>query len=156
MNRTHYFYGSLRNISKEDLKNLISLDNTEMKYPWTKDSWEQSHRADNLMCIMEHSSNKEVVACVLFSFKANESVEIHKFIVDKSWRRAGKGRLLFNKLKSEIKIHAKLLKYDFILEVSVENEAAIGFYKAIGFKVLAIRKRFYSDGKDALTMTLTI
>ena len=147
MNNTHYFYGGLSDIYEKDLKNLIILDSTEMMYPWTKASWLESYRTGNLMCIIEHCLGGNIVSCVVFSIQANDSIEIHKFLVDRSWRRTGKGRLLINKLKEEIKINTKLLKYDFLLEVSVENEEAVGFYKAIGFRVLAKRKGFTQTGK---------
>ncbi|MAW06983.1 MAG: hypothetical protein CME61_01735 [Halobacteriovoraceae bacterium] len=156
MNKTHYFYGELSNIDKKDLNKLIMLDNSQMKYPWTLASWEQSYIAENLMCILEHCQNGDIISCVIFSFQSEESLEIHKFIVDKRWRRTGKGRLLFNKLKTEIKTKANLLKCDIVLEVSVENEDAISFYRALGFEPVAKRKSFYSDGSDAYTMILSI
>ena len=156
MNKTHYAYGELSNIDKKNLSKLINLDNSQMSYPWTADSWERSYRAGNLMCMTEHCLNGDIVACVVFGSQAKAFIEIHKFIVGKRWRRTGKGRLLFDKLKTEIKVNTKLLKYDFILEVSAENKEAIGFYEAIGFKGLAKRKSFYSDGNDALTMILSI
>jgi ribosomal-protein-alanine N-acetyltransferase len=39
-----------------------------------------------------------------------------------------------------------------LLEVSVDNEAALAFYAAEGFTEIARRRRYYRDGSDALVL----
>ena len=41
---------------------------------------------------------------------------------------------------------------DVFLEVRVSNVSAQGLYQKHGFSVLAVRKRYYPDGEDALIM----
>lgn len=62
------------------------------------------------------------------------------------------------------KIATKLLSYiandmrdlgatSTVLEVRASNDAAIKFYKNLNFKKSAVRKKYYSDGEDAIIMT---
>ena len=41
---------------------------------------------------------------------------------------------------------------DITLEVRVSNEPAIELYKSFGFESAGIRRKYYSDGEDALIM----
>lgn len=41
-----------------------------------------------------------------------------------------------------------------VLEVRVGNRPALALYEGIGFKKSGLRKHYYSDGEDALVMTL--
>ena len=41
---------------------------------------------------------------------------------------------------------------DVTLEVRVSNEAAIALYSSFGFETKGLRKKYYSDGEDALIM----
>lgn len=42
------------------------------------------------------------------------------------------------------------------LEVRADNTAAIGLYTAEGFERIAVRKRYYADGSDAVVMRKTL
>jgi ribosomal-protein-alanine N-acetyltransferase len=42
------------------------------------------------------------------------------------------------------------------LEVAASNHRAIGFYEKCGFKQLRKSKAFYSDGEDALIMSMAL
>ncbi len=42
------------------------------------------------------------------------------------------------------------------LEVAVNNHAAIGLYRGLGFAEVGRRRRYYADGTDALVMRLNL
>lgn len=42
------------------------------------------------------------------------------------------------------------------LEVAVDNHAAIGLYRGLGFAEVGRRRRYYADGTDALVMRLSL
>jgi ribosomal-protein-alanine N-acetyltransferase len=46
--------------------------------------------------------------------------------------------------------------YKIILEVKVGNDRAERLYKRLGFTSSGVRKAYYSDGSNALTMTLEL
>ncbi len=63
-----------------------------------------------------------------------------------SRRRGGVGRALLGALLATPGVDVCWL------EVRADNDAAIGLYAAEGFATLATRKRYYSDGCDAVVM----
>lgn len=80
--------------------------------------------------------------------------ELHllNVVVDPRARRAGIGRALMGDLLTYAKEHsiARVL-----LEVRVSNAPAIAMYRGYGFTEFNTRERYYSDGEDALEMSLT-
>jgi ribosomal protein S18 acetylase RimI-like enzyme len=57
-------------------------------------------------------------------------------------------------LLTEIKQLAEVEKKQIWLEVHAQNTPALNFYNKNGFTISASRKRYYSDGGDALLMSL--
>ena len=74
-----------------------------------------------------------------------DEVDIIDIVIDEKYRRKGYGKSLINYI------------FDFykdkkvILEVSVDNEAAVNLYKSLNFSVINVRKGYY-NGTDALVM----
>lgn len=72
--------------------------------------------------------------------------EILNFVIDASFQRKGYGQMLFDALLKAV--DAKRV----ILDVRVNNEKGLNFYKKNGFKKINVRKNYYLDGTDALVM----
>lgn len=74
--------------------------------------------------------------------------------VDPAVQRHGVGRQIMTAL---IERSRKLKAEAILLEVRVDNEAAIQLYRDFGFETLGIRKRYYQpENKDAYTMRLDL
>ena len=74
-----------------------------------------------------------------------DEVDIIDVVIDEEYRRKGYGQRLV-----EFVIHNNLGKR-IILEVSVNNKAAIGLYNKLGFREINTRKGYY-NGVDAVVM----
>ena len=74
--------------------------------------------------------------------------EIHTIGVDPAHQGRGIGRALLDGLLAA----ADGIGATTYLEVRVDNAPALGLYRAVGFEVLGIRRRYYSSGADAHTM----
>uniref|UniRef100_A0A7C1P179 GNAT family N-acetyltransferase n=1 Tax=Thermofilum pendens TaxID=2269 RepID=A0A7C1P179_THEPE len=78
---------------------------------------------------------------------------VHSIAVDPAFRRQGVGRALmeetFRRLRSlgisEVK-----------LDVSVNNEVGLRFWRSLGFEPIGVKKRYYADGSDALVMRMKL
>ncbi|MCC7365867.1 MAG: ribosomal protein S18-alanine N-acetyltransferase [Dehalococcoidia bacterium] len=70
--------------------------------------------------------------------------------VNPAERRTGYGRLLLHAL---LDLAIRDAATDATLEVRVSNEAARALYRAYGFWEVGERKRYYSNGEDAVIMT---
>ena len=67
-----------------------------------------------------------------------------------SARRSGLGTLLMNEAERRLAAAGCTV---VALEVAVNNAAAIGFYKRLGYSVLKTLRRYYKDELDALLLT---
>lgn len=68
-------------------------------------------------------------------------------------RRRGVGRALVEELIAYgRREQARLV----LLEVRASNAAALALYRALGFEGGSVRRAYYSDGEDALEMTLVL
>lgn len=73
--------------------------------------------------------------------------DIISIAVKETYRRAGVGGEL---LKSVL-----ATKTELFLEVRESNIKAISFYKKYGFEPVGVRKKYYSDGENAIIMSYT-
>jgi ribosomal protein S18 acetylase RimI-like enzyme len=85
-------------------------------------------------------SDKSLLGYVLYSQNEYE-IEIYRIGIFKHFRRQGIGGLLLADLKS--------LNLPIYLEVHIDNLNAFQFYIGQNFEHLGVRKKYYSDGKDA-------
>lgn len=76
-------------------------------------------------------------------------MEILRIATDPQMRRQGLGISLLHCLRQECQ-HRQIER--ILLEVSVDNPAAIGLYLREGFTQKGRRPRYYSDGSDALIL----
>ena len=75
----------------------------------------------------------------------SDNTEILNFCVEPSYQNKGIGSLLYNEVETN--------KVGIIsLEVRESNYNAIKFYKNKGFKEVAVRKNYYSNGENAILM----
>jgi ribosomal-protein-alanine acetyltransferase len=77
---------------------------------------------------------------------ADDEAELLNLAVDPAYRRQGVGRALLSALENAA-------CGSIFLEVAVTNTAAIALYRNAGWEHIAIRKKYYSDGRvDAIVM----
>ena len=75
--------------------------------------------------------------------RAADEAEILTLAVAPDARRRGRGRALVEATQGE---------YALFLEVAEGNAAAIGLYRACGFREISRRKAYYANGENALVM----
>jgi ribosomal-protein-alanine N-acetyltransferase len=88
--------------------------------------------------------NATLVAFILVQMAADEA-EILLIVVHPSYRRKGIAFSLLNLMKNYLE-HTKVAR--LFLEVSVENESAISFYKEVGFDIVGTRKDYYTHKQN--------
>lgn len=126
-------------------KKLFSSEN----YPLSRGSLAY-HIRNNLLYIAEVGEN--IIGYVLVLIK-RKNAKLYSIGVDEGYR----GRKVAKKLLEFI--FAELASFGFkslILEVRVDNDAALSLYKKLGFSVTKSLKSFYRDGCDAYLMRLNI
>ncbi len=78
--------------------------------------------------------------------RAGDELEIRKIGVLPEMRRHGIAQDLLTKVLADEK------NPRCIIDVSEHNAAAIAFYRKLGFQELMRRRKYYSDGADAIVM----
>lgn len=86
----------------------------------------------------------DIIAFLAYSFMYDRA-EIDYIYVDLKYRKNGIAQALFNEMINNIG------NVSISLEVNVNNEAAIEFYKKNGFKIVSKREKYY-QGVDGYLM----
>ena len=91
----------------------------------------------NICC--DQGEEKHILSIFSIAFKS--------FFVLPECRGNGYGKKLVEAIQKEAKAQGI---QNLFLEVRVSNAIAIALYEKCGFKKINIRKKYYSDGEDAL------
>lgn len=138
---------TIRDWTERDLPKLMALERACFADAWTTEMMKNEY-ARNGFCGVLAEENGEVVgyACGYTLF---EDAELPKIAVARECRGKGIGGLLLDTFTERA---AERGAERIFLEVRISNEPALGLYKSRGFEKTRIRKRYYSDGEDALEM----
>jgi ribosomal-protein-alanine N-acetyltransferase len=87
-----------------------------------------------------------IVGFIMTSMESRKTGSIITIDVMSDWRGKGAGKKLMTLAEDELKARgAKRM----ILQTSVDNAVAIGFYEKLGYQMKKRIKDYYSAGKDA-------
>jgi len=89
------------------------------------------------------------LAAALVGYQLFEELHIHRVAVRPALRQRGLGRQLLDHALQEARDTGAQVA---LLELRADNAAAIALYRTAGFQVYGNRRRYYSDGTDALLM----
>jgi ribosomal-protein-alanine N-acetyltransferase len=93
--------------------------------------------------------NNKVIAYIFMSQVVDEA-ELLNISVSQDYQRLGLATQLLNECEKELKLKNI---HKLFLEVRKSNSFAINLYKKLNFKQYSIRKKYYSNGEDALLFT---
>lgn len=145
----------LRRAVAADLDALMTLENEI--YP--DDAWSADNMASELAG--EHTHYLVAVAdderidgyAGLMAPLGTGQGDIQTVTVAPRARRQGLARTLMTQLIDEARRRGA---EELFLEVRADNEGAQALYTELGFEAIAVRKRYYKGGIDALSMKLTL
>lgn len=133
----------IRRANVSDVENIAALDAKmfvdSLGLNFIKNDLENNEFANYFVCEIEGNIVGYINCWV------SDITEILNFCVEKEYQKQGIGNLLYNEV---LKISNGIIS----LEVRVSNLNAINFYEKRGFKRVAIRRGYYSNGEDAILM----
>tara|TARA_B100000575_G_scaffold56117_1_gene42194 strand:+ start:37 stop:468 length:432 start_codon:yes stop_codon:yes gene_type:complete len=139
----------LRKGKKSDLKNVLNIEIMAYKEPY----WNQNmlfevlaNKTDKSLWIYE--VDYDVIGFIIDMRFKNE-ISILNVAIHRSLQGMGHGLKM---LKEYLKNFSN--KYSIYLEVNKNNIKALNMYTKLNFKKVYIRKKYYSDGSDAINMQL--
>lgn len=137
----------IRAMTEADLPLVLDIEQVCYPDPWSESHFrqelDQSHAHIDLCCV-----DGELAGYLCYWLIAGE-MEILNVATAPVFQRRGVARLLMNHAFSICRKQGLDKAY---LEVRVGNQAAIELYRSFGFVDGGLRKRYYSDGEDALLM----
>jgi len=82
-----------------------------------------------------------------------DSADLLNICIHPQYQHQGLGTQLFDYLTKQL----QTLNLDTLfIEVRASNETAFLFYQKLGFKLIGLRKKYYSNGEDAKILRLQI
>lgn len=146
--------GKLLRVQLNDpqFEKVLLIDQADFPRPWNRNDWTSLDFRFHHLLIFE--GRFDVDGFCLFSIvPGDDSAHLLKICLIKELRGQGKA----------VQFWSEILRYlegqsvnSVFLEVESDNSDAIRFYSKVSFNRLRLIKGYYSDGKDALTMSLTL
>ena len=127
---------SIRKMELEDLRKVVELEHALFLSPWSEEDF--SHEL----------KENEIIGYIGLWFLGDQC-QITTIATDQKYQGQGyASQLMEYTLEKSEALHYQNVN----LEVRVSNVKAIALYEKFGFKNVAIRKRYYSNGEDAYLM----
>jgi [ribosomal protein S18]-alanine N-acetyltransferase len=136
-----------------DVPELLTLERQSFTHPWSEANFREAvadaSRVTALVLREARGGGTTVVGYCICQVVADE-LHILDLVVGADRRRQGLGRWL---LRFALERAARRGAGRAFLEVRRSNEAALGLYRAIGFRLIAERRGYYRDpAEDALVL----
>ena len=134
--------------SLDDLHEIYKIEKSVFKNYWSKLSLKKELENKNFNLNLVCRLNNKIIG-YFFSKNVKNEYHILNFALKKKYQHRGYGKFFFN-----IIINEYILDGSVFLEVKRSNLTAIHFYKKFNFKEIGFKKKYYSDGEDAIVMRL--
>lgn len=142
---------NIRLAQPADVPSLTVIENQQPRCAqWGENGWrtELSEKSSYVFCAQEQT----VIGFVALRLAAGVGEILNVGILPKFTRR-GVGTALLSHVLAWTRENGG---EEISLEVAADNKAAIGLYEKAGFLPVGRRKKFYSDGQDALIMGIKL
>ncbi|MBQ3020036.1 MAG: ribosomal protein S18-alanine N-acetyltransferase [Clostridia bacterium] len=137
----------IRAWEEKDLPKIAELERECFSDPWNEQALFSSFTLPFSHCFLIEDKGQVCGYCILSVLF--EDAEVLNIAVSKEYRKKGYGGLLMENMLERARA---LGATQCFLEVRESNAAAIALYTKYGFLQYGIRKNYYEDGENALTM----
>ncbi|MBR2903028.1 MAG: ribosomal protein S18-alanine N-acetyltransferase [Clostridia bacterium] len=141
----------IRAMRVEDLPQIMPIEDASFLDPWTKEMFLSSLEIPlvrGFVCEKEAEVVGYLLGSVIF-----EEAEVYNVAVSPDYRKRGIGERLLETFEKSAKGDGATTCF---LEVRVGNLPARTLYEKKGYAQIAVRKKYYADGEDALVMQKTL
>ena len=144
----------IRDMHISDLKNIVKYDLILLGESLGEEMIADHINNSSLMkyLVMETRENHEFIGQMSLWIDEDKA-QINNFYVINKYQGKKLGRRFFEYVLAYLKSNEIR---EITLEVRASNKIAIALYESCQFKVVTIRKGYYSNGEDALLMYLRI
>ena len=132
-------------MKESDLPAIMEIERSSFSCPWEEASFREGLRLGShhvYFLVTRYCHNP--IAFINF-WVVEDEAHIANFAVSPNYRNQGVGKHLF----AESLVHIRKLGGDYVsLEVRVSNIPAQHLYRQFGFRIVAIREKYYMDDRE--------
>ena len=139
---------SIREMKVDDLKRIVELEKDLFLSPWNEEDFIHELKENPMAGYYILEKENQIIGYIGLSFLGDQC-QITTIATDRHFQGQGcASQLMEYALEKSEELHYQNVN----LEVRVSNVKAIALYQKFGFKNVAVRKRYYSNGEDAYLM----
>jgi [ribosomal protein S18]-alanine N-acetyltransferase len=143
---------TVRPVQPEDLRRVAWLEESAFVDSWPYDLVAYELTNPRAILLLAEREGEPAAGYISLRHGGGEA-EIFRLAVAPDERRRGVARTL---VASGLERLRELKVESCHLEVRMDNEGAIAFYRALGFARSGRRRGYYQDGMDAMVLSLTL
>lgn len=138
---------TVKNLYKEDIFSILEVYSDNFPDGWNKDMLTTAFDGGRFLCL--GAEDNGVLLGVITVSLGLDDADIEGVVTKREFLRRGVAKTLIKSAMDEIK--SLNLKKVF-LEVRESNTFAKNLYESFGFSPVSVRKKYYSDGENAVVM----
>ena len=139
---------SIREMKVDDLKRIVELEKDLFLSPWNEEDFIHELKENPMAGYYILEKENQIIGYIGLWFLGHQQ-QITTIATDLHFQGQGyASQLMEYALEKSEELHYQNVN----LEVRVSNVKAIALYQKFGFKNVAVRKRYYSNGEDAYLM----
>lgn len=136
-----------------DLPAVMEIERASFPNPWHESTFrgEIYHWSISFPLVVVHATLNQVIGYVIF-WQLGEEAQVNNIAVHPDFRRLGIGETVLKQVIELVKFRGGRL---ITLEVRPSNTAALNLYRKLGFKMMGVRKGYYTNPpEDAFILGL--
>ena len=145
-----------RPVLEADLPRIMEIERAGFRHPWSEKLLrnELANSWSVLLAAVEGEGSAERMLGYLIFWVVHDEIHVLNVATAPEDRRRGVGRALLEQAaRHGLGKGCRLVT----LEVRRSNDAALGLYRALGYRQVGIRPRYYAEeNEDAIVMTLEL
>ncbi|HSB19236.1 MAG TPA: ribosomal protein S18-alanine N-acetyltransferase [Anaeromyxobacteraceae bacterium] len=138
-----------------DLDRVMAINTASFQHPWSADliRRELFHEWSTILLAVDEGAAGEVLGFIVF-WVVHDEVHVLNVAVAEEHRRRGVARALMAEAALRGRARGARL---VTLEVRRSNAPALALYRALGYRDVAVRPRYYAEeDEDAIVMELAL
>jgi ribosomal-protein-alanine N-acetyltransferase len=139
-----------------DLDRVMVINSESFEHPWSADLMRRElfHEWSTILLAVEQGPDSEGVLGFIVFWVVHDEVHVLNVAVAAEHRRRGVARALMGEAALRGRARGARL---VTLEVRRSNGPALALYRALGYREVAVRPRYYAEeGEDAIVMELAL
>ncbi|MBE8189656.1 MAG: ribosomal protein S18-alanine N-acetyltransferase [Candidatus Thioglobus sp.] len=141
---------SFKTFTQSDIQSVLAIENLSFESPWSEKKFIDSLKNEQVLANLI-LQNKQILGYGIVQF-CSDSADLLNICIHPKQQNLGLGKALFSYMQKGLQ---RIGVNDIFLEVRQSNQAAEGFYQALGFEQINLRKNYYTNGEDAKIMRIS-